>query len=138
METAATILASQKTCVIATNGRDGYPNAATVAFSHTSDMRFIFSTDDSTRKAANLSQDNRVAVTVTDVENRITIQAECDVLKLSREAFESSYAKAHFEKLPFTRVFQDIPTMSFYIATPVRLKLTDINQRPWKVEELIR
>ena len=132
------LLHSQVVCIIATNGRDGYPNTATVAFSHTTDLGIIFSTDNSTRKAANIARDNRIAVTVTDAGKRITMQAECTVTTLSLDEFDKKYAEKHFQKLPFTRLFRDIPSMTFYIAKPVRMKLTDINQKPWHVTEIIR
>ncbi len=132
------LLSTQLLCTIASLGDDGYPNAASVAFSHTADLTFIFSTDDSTRKAANIARNSKVAITVTDIESRVTMQAEAIATKLSREEFSEQYEAYHFEKLPFTRFFKDIPTMSFYILKPVHIKLTDINEKPWRVTEINR
>lgn len=131
------LLSNQLLCSIATIGADGYPNSASVAFSHTPELSFVFSTDDSTRKAANIARNGKVAITVTDAEKRVTMQAEGVAVKLSREEFTEKYETYHFEKLPFTRFFKDIPTMSFYIVTPVHMKLTDINEKPWKVQEIL-
>lgn len=131
------LLSGQLLCTVATIDADGYPNAATVAFSHASDLTFVFSTDDGTRKAANIANNGRIALTVTDAENKITMQAVGTATKLSRKEFADTYERYHFEKLPFTRFFKDVPTMSFYAVKPIHMKLTDINQRPWQVTEII-
>lgn len=132
------LLSTQLLCTIASIGEDGYPNAASVAFSHTPELAFIFSTDDSTRKAANIKRDGRVAITVTDPENRVTMQAEGLAKMISREEFAEKYEGYHFQKLPFTRFFKESPTMSFYLLTPAHIKLTDINVKPWRVTEISR
>lgn len=130
------LLSGQVTCVISTIGLDGAPNAATVAFMHTPELQFVFSTDESTHKATNISRDGRVAITVTDGVKLHTLQLEGVANRLTKEEFEQSYAERYFAKLPFTAPMMSNPTQAFYLVTPKRMKFTDISVKPWRVEQI--
>ncbi len=136
-DVAHELLNGQMLCVVATNGADGYPNAASVAFSHTNDFAFVFATDNGTRKAANLERDGRAAMTITDQVAKRTIQIEGTVTKITNEEFDADHAERHFGKLPFARHFRSNPANSFYILKPSSMKLTDINEVPWQVTNII-
>lgn len=130
------LLGSQVICTVSTIGIDGGPNAATVAFMHTADMQFVFSTDETTRKAVNISRDGRVALTVTDGIKLHTLQLEGDAKRLTKQEFELEYAQRYFEKLPFTSPMMSNPTQAFFVVAPRHMKFTDISVKPWRVEEI--
>lgn len=131
-------LGSQIMCAIATNGADGFPNVASVAFSHTDALEFVIATDEASRKAKNMAADNKVALTVTDMSRKQTVQLEGEARRLSRQEFEKKYAEAHFKKLPFSLPFKAIPTQTYYVIVPTHMKLTDVSKKPWEVTEIIR
>lgn len=128
-------LNQQMLCVVSTIGGDGWPNAAAVAFSETSELELIISTNRSTHKAKNIATDERIAVTVTDETTRRTVQLEGRARQLSLEEF-SQYEPHHYEKLPFSRKFKEIPNQAFYKIVPTHLKATDISVFPWVVTEI--
>ena len=131
------LLSSQVICTVSTIDNSGAPNAATVAYVHTPELSFVFSTDESTNKAINIHRDDRVAITVTDGVALHTLQLEGSARRLTREEFEAMYAEQYFEKLPFTAPMMDNPTQAFYCVTPKRVKFTDISVKPWQVNEII-
>lgn len=131
------LLGGQVICTVSTIGHDGTPNAATVAFMHTPEMDFVFSTDESTRKATNISRDGRVAITVTDGVKLRTLQLEGTAKRLTKDEFEATYAQRYFDKLPFTSPMMSNPAQAFYVVTPLHMKFTDISVKPWRVETLV-
>lgn len=122
-------------CVVSTINIDGWPNAATVAFSETTELELIISANESTHKAKNIAHENKVALTITDEATRRTVQLEGRAHKLTLEEFVQ-YEPHHYEKLPFTRKFKEIPQQAFYKITPTHLKATDISVIPWAVTEV--
>lgn len=128
-------LDKQVLCTIATNGKDGYPNAATVAFSQTFDLHFVIITDKDSRKAANIAQSEKVAVTVTNEDDRYTLQLEGDARQLSWDEFQQ-YEQYHYKKLPFSLPFKDIPGQTPFLVTPVHVRFSDVSVRPWELTEI--
>src|SRR6478735_3873250 len=86
-EELCTWLDTQVLCVISSIGEGGYPNAASVAFSQTKDLKFLFITDGSSRKAGNIARDNKVALTITDSDDRFTVQLEGEAKPLTWDEF---------------------------------------------------
>lgn len=128
-------LDSQMLCVISSNGKDGYPNSATVAFSSNDDLELVIGTNLKSRKAANFARDNKVAMTITDAERRWTVQLEGDIEEVHWEEFEAKYSEKHYKKLPFSLPFKDIPDQTNFRITPVHIKLTEADKKPWVVTE---
>lgn len=129
-------LDKQLLCVIATVGKDGYPNTATVAFSQTRDGQFVVITDKDSRKARNIASSDKVAMTITHEDQRYTLQLEGNARQLSWEEF-GYYSDYHYAKLPFSLPFKDIPGQTPFVITPVHLRFTDASVRPWKITEII-
>lgn len=127
-------LEKQILCVLATQGEGGYPNAATVAFSQTDDLAFVIITDGASRKAANIAANPRVAMTVTNEDDRYTLQLEGDAKKLSWDEFDA-YAEYHYKKLPFSLPFKDIPGQTPFLITPTHMRFSDVSVRPWELTE---
>src|SRR5882757_11146095 len=128
-------LDSQIVCTISTNGEDGYPNSATVAFSNNEDLEFVIGTSVRSRKANNIARDGKVAMTITDEKKRWTVQLEGDARRLFKDEFEEKYSEKHYRKLPFSLPFKDIPDQINFLIVPVHLKLTDASKKPWQVTE---
>lgn len=59
-----------------------------MAFSETTDGRFIIGTSVVSRKAGNIHGDPRVAMVVTDTEQRYTVQIEGQARLLEPDEFE--------------------------------------------------
>ncbi len=125
-----TWLDSQMLCTIASHGKEGYPNAASVAFSQTDDLQFLIITDSMSRKATNIASNSRVALTITNADDRYTVQLEGDARQLTWDAFKQ-YEHHHYEKLPFSLPFQDIPGQTPFLIDPVHVRFTDASVRPW-------
>jgi len=129
-------LDKQMTCVLASNGENGYPNAATVAFSCNDQLEFFFVTHELTHKAGNINRDSKIAMTITNTEDRYTLQLEGDAQRLTWEEFAVSQEAPHFKKLPFTSGFKDTPGYFPFRVIPTRLRFTDITVRPWRVSDI--
>jgi predicted pyridoxine 5'-phosphate oxidase superfamily flavin-nucleotide-binding protein len=117
-------------CVLASLDGTGQPQAATVAFSQTDNLEFVVGTDESSRKALNIVNDDRVAVVVTDPMLRYTVQAEGTARKVTAEEFDA-YAQRHFEKLPASAPFRDVEGQCYFVVTPQWLRFSDCNPHPW-------
>lgn len=129
-------LDSQILCTVSSIGEDGYPNAASVAFSSNDKLEFIMGTNAQSRKAANIARSNKVALTITDQTKMWTVQLEGDAEEISWDEFESKFSAKHYEKLPFSRAFKDMPGQTNYVVRPVHLKLTEADIHPWRVTDV--
>lgn len=127
-------LDDQILCVVSSIDDDGYPNSATVAFSQTEDLEFIFITDKSSRKAKNIALNGKVAMNITNENDRYTVQLEGDASEMTPEQF-SKYEENHYRKLPYSLPFKDIPGQTPFLVRPVRVGFTDVSVRPWHVTE---
>jgi len=129
----ANFLNTQHLGVISTIGPDG-PQGATVAFSQTDALEIIIGTSDVSRKALNIDNDHRVAFTITDPEQRFTVQTEGYARELGQTAF-GAYAEKHFEKLPNSAPFRDIKGQAYFLLSPRHVRFTDCNPHPWVITE---
>lgn len=128
-------LDKQVLCTVATRGKDGYPNAATVAFSQSRSLEFIIITDKDSRKAINIASDDKVALVITNSDDRYTVQLEGHARQLSWDEF-GQYAEYHHTKLPFSLPFKDIPGQTPFVIVPTRIRFTDASVRPWELTEI--
>lgn len=128
-------LNKQVLCVISTCGEGGYPNSATVAFSQDANLNFVVITDGSSRKAKNIGRDSRVAMTITNEDDRYTVQLEGDARQLSWDEFERDHSERHYEKLPFSLPFKDIPGQTPFLIIPTHIRFSDVSVRPWELTE---
>lgn len=127
-------LDKQILCTIATIDEEAFPNTATVAFSQSTALEFVIITDTNSRKAVNIHRNNKVALTITNENDRYTLQLEGRATELSWDEFKI-FEKYHYEKLPFSLPFKDIPGQSPFIIRPTHLRFGDISVRPWEYTE---
>lgn len=128
-------LDKQVLCNVASIGEDGYPNAATVAFSQDKQLNFFIITDEQSRKSINISRDARVCLTITNEDDRYTVQLEGDAHKLTWEEFEAQQADYHYKKLPVSLPFKDIPGQVPVHISPKHIRFSDVSVRPWELTE---
>ena len=128
-------LDKQMLSTIASNGADGYPNAATVGFSHNDAFEFVIITDKDSRKAYNIANDNKVAMTITNQDDRYTLQLQGEARQITWEEF-NAYSEHHYAKLPFSLPFRDIPGQTPFVITPVYMRFSDVGVRPWALTEI--
>jgi len=120
---------------IATIGPEGQPQLANVAFSQNHKLELVIGTSASSRKARNIERDSRVAFEATDPEKRYTVQFEGNARRLSHEEFDAR-AQDHFNKLPGSLPFKDIPGQAYFLLEPTWVRFSDCSVRPWAITEL--
>lgn len=129
-------LNTQQLCTFATLADDGRPQAATVAFSEHPNLELIVGTSVSSRKAANIARDGRVAITVTDPDKRYTVQYE-GIGQGITQAELAHYEAAHFAKQPGSLPFKDLPDQFYILVKPLFVRFSDCNPYPWRLTEYL-
>ena len=127
-------LRTQPLCTFSSVDSEGKPQGATVAFSETVDGDFIIGTSELSRKSTNVDANPNVAMTITDMERRYTVQLEGVARKLGAEAFVA-YAEYHYEQLPASRPFKDTPGQVNILVSPTSIRFSDCNPHPWVLTE---
>lgn len=127
-------LHAQSLGVFTSLGESGHPQGATVAFSETPDCELIIGTSESSRKAANVTRDDRCAFTVTSPEERYTVQLEGHARVLTDAEFDA-YAERHYEKLPASAPFRNVKGQCHILITPTWIRFSDCNPYPWVTTE---
>jgi len=113
-----------ETCVIATVGSSGRPEAATVGFSVGDDFKFVVASNQSTRKAQNIAENSNVALVVGfDGPKTLQIEGEASLLNQDSERIQ-----LHLEKVPGARKYADLPGQNYYLIAPTWLRFTDYTQ----------
>lgn len=106
-----------------------------MAFSQSDDLQFVIITDKNSRKAGNLARDGKVALTITNQDDKYTLQLEGDARRLSWEEFDP-FAEHHYAKLPFSLPFKDIPGQTPFVIVPTHMRFSDVSVRPWELTEI--
>ena len=128
-------LKGQVICTLSTLDETGAPMGATVAFSVTASGEMLIGTSETSHKSQNIDRDDRVAVTVTDSDERMTAQIQGVARKLSQDAFERDYADEHYSQRPESRPFKDEPGQCHILVTPKHIRFSDCRPHPWVVTE---
>lgn len=127
-------LLTQPTCVFSTVDIEGAPQGATVAFSESRNDEFLIGTSVASRKAANIDRNPHVALTITDLEKRYTVQVEGSARKLTPEEFVP-FANTHYDQLPASRPFKDAPGQVSILISPSHIRFSDCSVYPWLTTE---
>lgn len=128
-------LKTQVLCSLATLDVGGAPDIATVAFSETHEGDFIVGTSQGSHKSQNIDRDNRVAMVVTDPEQRYTVQIKGVAKKLSTTAF-AALADEHYAQRPESLPFKDEPGQAHILIEPQSIRFSDCSVSPWLITEL--
>lgn len=113
---------SFETCVISTVDVD-QPQAATVGFSVDDDFKLLVATNQSTRKAKNLRQNPKVAITI-GFEGAKTLQLEGRAEKVDKELM-SERVELHLNKVPAAKRFAGDVGQEYYLIVPLWLRFSD-------------
>jgi hypothetical protein len=125
-------LNAHELCVLSTLGADNEPQGATVAFSENDKLELMVGTSLDSRKYANMVSRPRVAVTITDVEKRLTVQYQ-GVAHLLNPLELTERESAHYTKLPASLPFKNLPDQAFFVIYPIQVRFSDCNPTPWLV-----
>jgi uncharacterized protein YhbP (UPF0306 family) len=121
--------------VQATTAADAAPQAALVWFVANDGLELFFDTFASTRKAANLERDPRVAFVIgggTGDERTVQYEGRVDVPRGSElEQLQERY----FARFPDGRRRASLPGIRYYRASPVWGRFSDYNLKPPLVRE---
>ena len=129
LQNAKQFLDQFETCVLATVGRNGRPQAATVGFSVDDDFKIMIATNVKTRKATNLAENPKVAL-VVGFEGPKTLQLEGVAEKLNKTEHQDRI-NLHFKRVPGAKKFAGEAGQNYYLITPTWLRFTDYtNENP--------
>ncbi|MCA9309215.1 pyridoxamine 5'-phosphate oxidase family protein [Candidatus Saccharibacteria bacterium] len=113
-------------CVIATVNERAKPEAATVGLSCDDNFTFLIGTNKDTRKAANISQNNSVAL-VVGFSGPKTVQIEGVAEKVTRDTHQERI-ELHLDTVSGARSFDGEPGQTYYMIKPTWLRFTDYTQ----------
>jgi pyridoxine/pyridoxamine 5'-phosphate oxidase len=118
---------------ISSLAEDGRPQAAVIEFAATPELEIILDTYTTSRKYANLKRDPRTAL-VIGWDDRITVQYEGTATELSGPELDRC-KDIYFEKNPRAKKWEHEPNITYIKISPHWLRYSDLNQRPWTIEE---
>ncbi len=116
---------------LATFGEE-YPEVAIVEFAN-DDLEIIIDTHDVSRKYANIRRNPKVSLAI-GWDDDITIQYE-GVAEELRGGELQACQQTYIDKIPQAAKWARTPGVAFFLIKPTWIRLTDLNQHPWKVEE---
>jgi len=113
----------------------GAPQAALIGFVANDELELFFDTFESTRKAANLERDRRIAFVIgggSGDERTVQYEGLVDVPRGSElQALQEQY----FAKFPDGRRRARLPGIRYYRASPRWIRFSDYNLNPPLVQE---
>jgi len=111
--------------VLATVDTEGKPEAASMAFSQTVDLKLIFQTPNYYRKYGNLKKNPNVAVVFGfSLEEFIAVQYE-GVAKEAGADEVGKFQKIHITKNPYSVRFTNLPENKYFIVEPKWIRYWD-------------
>lgn len=119
--------------IISTVSPEGKPEAAVVEFVAASNFKLIFDTSSYTRKYSNLKNNPSVAF-VIGWDNNVTAQYEGTAKELSGKELQEA-KQIYFSKIPKALKWGNNPDIAFFKVSPVWIRVTDLNRKPWGVNE---
>lgn len=123
LEDAKKYMDGFKECVVATVNPEGNPQAATVGFSIDEKFQVIIATNESTRKANNISNNSNIAL-VVGFSGDTTLQYEGIAEKTPTNEL-GSRLEEHFKKLPGAKKFANDAGQAYFLIKPTWLRFTD-------------
>ncbi len=121
--------------VQASTAASGAPQAALIGFVANDELELFFDTFESTRKAANLERDRRVAFVIGGgAGDERTVQYEGLVDVPTGEELER-LQELYFAAFPDGRRRRDLPGIRYYRASPRWVRFCDYNLNPPLVTE---
>lgn len=129
-----TFLRRYKLAVEATIGADGAPQCAVIGFAVSDDLELVFDTLESTRKACNLHQDPRIALTV-GWDDAMTAQIE-GVADFPVGAELERLRECYFVPYPDGRDRLAWPGITHVRVRPTWVRFSDFTKDPPEIEEL--
>jgi PPOX class probable F420-dependent enzyme len=117
-------LRTRRYCVQASIAEDGAPQAAVVGFAVSDDLELVFDTLGSTRKAANLRRDPRIALVVGAGEDERTAQIT-GVADEPRGEELARLKAVYFAAFPDGPEREGWPEITYFRVRPTELRYSD-------------
>src|SRR4051794_2321801 len=121
-----TFIRTQKWAVVASVGQGGQPQAAVVGVAVTDDLELVFDTLGSTRKAANLARDPRIAV-VIGWDDEQTVQLE-GIADQPTGAERERLQRAYFARFPDGPARLAWPGLTYFRVRPTWARYSDFRR----------
>ena len=119
--------------VVATVNVDGKPQAAVVEFGEMEDLTIIIDTLKTSRKYKNLQSNSNVAI-VIGWDNDKTVQMDAIATELKGGQLKKAQ-EAYFEKNPRAKKWANRSDIAYFACKPNWIRYSDVNERPWLIEE---
>jgi len=116
-------LRAQKWAVVASAGPGGAPQAAVIGVAVTDDLELVFDTLGSTRKAANLTRDPRIAV-VIGWDDAQTVQLE-GIADQPTGDERARLQRAYFDRFPDGPTRASWPGITYFRVRPTWIRYSD-------------
>jgi pyridoxine/pyridoxamine 5'-phosphate oxidase len=129
-----TFLRAQKWAVVASVGAGGEPQAAVVGVAITDELELVFDTLGSTRKAANLARDPRIAV-VIGWDDAQSVQLE-GVADQPTGAERERLQRAYFDRFPDGPSRLTWPGLTYFRVRPTWARYSDFRGNEPVIVEL--
>ena len=122
--------------VFSSNGSEGFPESAVVAFSTTESLEIIFFTEESTRKYKNILKDNKVSFVIGWEKDKFTtVQIEGIATEIDQNELEV-YKRNHAAKHPHSAKYMDLPEERFIKIKPTWIRYSDLSKDPEEIFEI--
>jgi general stress protein 26 len=120
--------------VIATIGADGRPQSALMGIATTNELEVVFDTLNTSRKHANLTRDNRIAITFSGPDEQ-TLQIEGVAFPVSVTGSAGyDYRETYYAVFPAGRERISTPQLAYWRVSPRWARYSDYARGPLVVE----
>lgn len=112
--------------VISTCGLSHQPEAALVGFGQTDQLKLIFGTYTTSKKYANIKENNKVAFVIGWADDNVTVQYEGTARELEKSEWEA-YLNMYHAKVPSAAHYQLDPKQTYFLVTPTWIRYSDLS-----------
>ncbi len=120
--------------VLSTVTPDCIPESAAIEYGETDNLELIFDVSTKFRKYQNLQKNTNVSV-VIGWDQDITVQYEGKAFLLKGEEL-ATYKTFYFRKNPDAQKWEKSPDIRYFKIIPTWIRYTDLNKKPWYIEEM--
>ena len=128
---------SQRLAVVSSLSAEGAPQSALVGVAVTDALEIVFDTTSVTRKHANLSRNNRAAVTFGGAgEQTLQLEGLAHPVSFDGES-DALYREAYYQAWPSGRDRRAWPNIAYWRIVPTWIRFSDYERGPLIVERTL-
>lgn len=122
--------------VIATSNPETHqPESALVGFGQTKNLELVFGTFNTSRKYANLLQNNKVSFVIGWDNDYINVQYEGSATEIFGEE-KDTLVQMYHQKVPSAAHYDTYPQQRYFKVTPTWIRYSDLSGEDEKIIEL--